>query len=132
MCLLLFVIGLSLCELSFQFVGMSFTVNTFVADPKLTVLTTLKRLELVVLANLDMNSGMRKGDVQKLVSDYLIHENIVSDEEIVEDGDSTIELKKVELQEKEKEHETQELKCEIAVQLKVKELELVATTTTVR
>ena len=48
-------------------------------------------------------------------------QNIVSDEVINEEVDSTIELKRLELQEKEKECETQvwlkELESEIAVQL---------------
>ena len=49
-----------------QFVEMSFDVDIFVADPKLTGLTTLKRSELVALANhyeLEVHSGMRKADV---------------------------------------------------------------------
>ena len=78
---------------------------------------------------------MKKRDVQKLVSDYLLDENVVSDEEAGKSVESAVELKRLELQEKEKECETQvwlkELEIrepEIAVQLKTKELELDTTT----
>ena len=73
--------------------------------------------------------------MQKLVSDNLLNENVVSDEEAGKSVENVMELKRLELQEKEKERETQvQLKeleireCEIAVQLKTKELELATTT----
>ena len=72
--------------------------------------------------------------MQKLVSDYLLNENVVSDEEAGESVESAVELKRLELQEKEKEREQVRLKeleirkREIAVQLKTKELELATTT----
>ena len=50
---------------------------------------------------------MKKRDVQKLVSDYLLDENVVSDEEAGKSVESVVELKRLELQEKEKECETQ-------------------------
>ena len=56
---------------------------------------------------MEVNSGMRKGDVRKLVSDYLLDENVVSDEEAGESVENAVELKRLELQEKEKESETQ-------------------------
>ena len=117
---------------------MSFDVNTFVANPKLSGLTTLKRSELVALVNhydLEVLSGMRKGDVQKLVSDYLLDENVVSDDEACEDEKSAIKLKRLELQGRDREREAQvrlkELEIrerEIAVQIKAKELELATAT----
>ena len=82
----------------------SFDVDTLVADPKLTGLTTLKRSELVALANhyeLEVHSGIRKADVRKLVRDYLLNENMISDKEINKNGESAIELKKMELRERE-------------------------------
>ena len=88
---------------------MSLSVDTFVANPKLTELATLKKSELVLFVshyNLEVSSGMRKGDVQKLVSDYLLDENVISDEEAGESVESVVELKRLELQEKEKERET--------------------------
>ena len=73
--------------------------------------------------------------MRKLVSDYLLNENVVSDEGAGESVESAVESKRLELQEKEKECETQvrlkELEIrerEIAVQLKTKELELATTT----
>ena len=117
---------------------MSFDVTTFVAAPKLTGLAALKRSELVAIAShydLEVNSGMRKADVRQLVRDYLLDENVVSDEEVYEEGESVIELKRLELQEREREREAQvrlkELEIrerEIAVQIKAKELELATTT----
>ena len=84
---------------------MSFDVDTFVADTKLTGLTTLKRSELVVLANhyeLEVHSGMRKADVWKLVRANLLDENMISDKEVNKNGESAIELKKMELRERER------------------------------
>ena len=46
-------------------------------------------------------------DAQKLVSDYLLNVNVVSDEEAGENVESAVELKRLELQEKGKERETQ-------------------------
>lgn len=81
---------------------MSFSVDAFVSNPKLTALVTLKMSKLAVLANnyklhmyVDVHSGMRKGDVLRLVSDYIIDENIVSDEETVDKSDGMIELKRL-------------------------------------
>ena len=62
------VTGLSLCGLlilglSFRWSEMSFTVDDFISALKLNELSTLKRSELVELANhykLEVNSGMRK------------------------------------------------------------------------
>jgi len=45
---------------------MSFSIENFISAPKLSDLATLKRSELAALANyykLEINSGMRKGDV---------------------------------------------------------------------
>ena len=129
------VIGLSLrglfCGLSSRIVGMSFSIDAFVSTPMLNEIAMLKKSELVVLANhykLEIIGTMRKGDVRKLVSNHLVDENIVlDDEETVEGVSDPVELKHLELQEKEKEREAQfrmkELEIkerEIAVQLKVK------------
>ena len=130
--------GLLFCGLSLRVVDMSFSVETFVAAPKLSELAAWKRSELVALANhlkLEVSTSMRKGDVKKLVSNYLMDENIVSDDEEAIEESNTTEMKRLELQEKEREHEAQfrikdlEIKeHEIAVQLKAKELELATAT----
>ena len=90
--------------------------------------------QLAALANyhkLEINSGMTKGDVRRVVCDCLVDENVVSDEDVIEESSSTVALRRIELQEKGKEQEAQfhlkglEIKeREIAVQLKVIELEL--------
>ncbi|XP_065893824.1 uncharacterized protein [Dysidea avara] len=117
---------------------MSFSVETFVPAPKLSELAARKRSELVALANhfkLEVSTSMRKGDVKKLVSNYLMDENIVSDDEEAIEESNLIEMKRLELQEKEREREAQfrikELEIKerkIAVQLKAKELELATVT----
>ena len=97
---------------------MSFRVDTFVANPKLTELATLKRSDLVSLMshyNLEVNSGIRKRNVRKLVCDYLLDENVVSDKEAGKSVESAVESKRLKFQEKEKECETQ---------VRLKELEI--------
>ena len=87
---------------------MSFDVNNFVANPKLSGLTTPKRSKLIALVNNHYDlEVLRKGDVQNLVSDYLLDENVVSDDEVCEDEESAIELKRLELQGREREREAQ-------------------------
>jgi len=81
---------------------MSFTVEAFVSEPKLSKLAMLKRSELVALAShykLEVSSGMRKGDVWKLLSNFLIDQKLVSDEEIHEGRDS-LEIRRLEWRER--------------------------------
>ena len=78
---------------------------------------------------------MNKSDIRKMLMEYLVDEEIVSDDE-VETGTSAVELKRLELKDKEKERETQlrlkeiELReRELAMQVKIKELEVAAAST---
>jgi len=77
---------------------MFFTVQAFVSEPKLCKLASLKRSELVALVNhykLEASSGMRKGDVRKLLSNFLVDESLVSEEEIDESRNS-LEIRRLE------------------------------------
>ena len=107
--------------------------------PTLLSLTLLKKSELLALANhykLETTSGMRKNEIRKALIEYLVDEEIVSEDETAETT-SAVELKKLELREKEKEREGQlclkELEFkehELAMQLKIRELELAMVTPT--
>ena len=118
--------------LSYLAVTMSFQVKDFTASPRLATLTSLKKTELVSLAThykLEIPSGSRKADIRKIITKYLVEEEIVSEEE--EDTPTDLELKRLEYQERERERESQlrikelELKeRELSIQLKIKELEL--------
>jgi len=83
---------------------MSFNVESLVSSPKLSTSVLLKKTDLAVLAQhykLDVISTMTKGDIQKMLMEYLVEEEIVSDEEDVLTSASVVELKKLELKDKE-------------------------------
>ena len=74
---------------------------------------------------------MRKGDLRKLLSNFVVDENLVSDKDI----EHSLEIRRLEWQEKEKEQETQLCmeklvikEYEISEQLKAKELKLATAT----
>ena len=116
---------------------MSFSVESFVDAPKLSTLSSLKKAELTALAQhykLEVTNTMKKSDIRKLLAEYLVEEEIVSDDDELA-SDNVVELKKLELKDKEKERESQlrlkeiELReRELATQLKIKELEIAAAT----
>ena len=97
---------------------MSFSVELFVEAPALSSLRALKRSDLLALANhykLETTSGMRKNEIRTVLLEYLIDEEVVSeDETVVAETTSAVELKRLELREREKEQESQ---------LRLKELE---------
>ena len=116
---------------------MSFSVESFVDAPKLSTLSSLKKAELTALAQhykLEVTNTMKKSDIRKLLAEYLVEEEIVSDDDELA-SDNVVELKKLELKDKEKERESQlrlkeiELReRELVTQLKIKELEIAAAT----
>ena len=60
-----------------------FNIKTFVKEPTLTVVKLLKKAELVSVAQhykLEVGSTMKKGLIKLLVIDYLVEEEIVSEE----------------------------------------------------
>ena len=120
---------------------MSFGVESFVDSPNLPSLASLKRANLLALAThykLETTSGMKKNDIQALLVDYLVEEEIVSeDKTLLVPTTRAVELRRLELREKEKEWESQlrlkELEFkerELVMQLKIRELELAAATPT--
>ena len=95
-----------------------FTVESFAEEPSLLVLDSIKKTELLDIAqHYILSSIMEKGEIKKLIKEYLIDEELVpeEDEEMSRPSANLLELKRLEFQEREKERE---------VQLKMKELEL--------
>ena len=83
-------------------VAMSFSVESFVDSPKLFALMSLKKAELATLAQhykLEVPSTMKKSDIRKMLVDYLVDEEIVSEDE-AESDTSAVELKRLELRER--------------------------------
>ena len=121
-----------------------FNIETFVEEPTLRVVKSLKKAELVSVAQhykLEVGSTMKKSQIKQLVIDYLVEEEIVSEEEVkppMESGtdQNSLELRRLELQDKERERESQlklkELEIrekELSIQLRMKELEAPPATT---
>ena len=112
-----------------------FDIEAFIADPTILVLDSLKKADLLAKAQhykLPTTTTQKKGDVKKLIRQYLIDEELVPEEETETIVPSTamLELKRLEFQEKEKERESQlrlkELEIrdkELSVQLRLRELE---------
>ena len=75
--------------------------NQFVESPTLSSLTVLMRSDLLTLANhykLETTSGMRKNKIRTALIEYLIDEEIVSeDKTVVEETTSAVKLKRLEL-----------------------------------
>ena len=114
-----------------------FSVKEFVKEPLLRVTNSLKKLQLIEVGThykLEVDASMKKGEVKRLLVEFLIDEEILPED--VENSSVTplsneneLELKRLELQDKEKEREAQlklkELELrekELSVQLRLKEL----------
>ena len=112
---------------------MSFDVESFVKDPSIRALSSLKRTELIQVAEhyeLTVTGSMKKAEVRQLIVSYL-HEELVFDSDEDTADNSAVSLKKLELQERAKEREAEvklkELQLrekELEMQLRLKELEL--------
>ena len=119
-----------------------FNLETFVTEPSLQVVRTLKKSHLQQIAShfkLSTTTTTRKEELCKLVMEFLVDEELVP-EETVDDlpshavDNNVLELKRLELQDRERERESQlklrELELrekELSVQLKMKELEKAVT-----
>ena len=122
----------------FVLIWNKFTVQSFIAEPTLSLLSSLKRPQLTEIAShykLPITGSMKKGEIKRLITVYLIDEELVPEEDAEEQlpvnvDSSTLELKHLEFQEKEKAREA-ELKMkeleiqekELSIQLRMKELE---------
>ena len=115
-----------------------FNVESFTENPSLLALDSLKKAGLLAIAQhykLSSSSGQKKGEIKKLIKEYLIDEELVSkDEEQPLTSANLLELKRLEFQEREREREREresqlklkELeirKKELSIQLRLKELE---------
>ena len=113
---------------------MSFNVESFVNDPSIRALSSLKRTELTQVAEryeLTVTGSMKKAEVRQLIVSYLREEELVSDNDEDTTDNSAVSLKKLELQERAKEREAEvklkELQLrekELEMQLRLKELEV--------
>jgi len=98
-----------------------FTVELFAEEPLLLVLDSIKKTELLAIAQhyklSSITGSLKKGEIKKLIKEYLIDEELVlkEDEEMSQPSANLLERKHLEFQEREKERE---------VRLKMKELEL--------
>lgn len=108
---------------------MLFEVENFVSSPSLEVINSLKKVNLLAIAQhykLRVNKTMTKAQIKKLIVKYLQEEELLSDSgdpgEIgMMTGEELLKLKQLELQKKENESEAQ-LKLK---EFKYKERELV-------
>jgi len=105
-------------------------MEEFIEEPTNDALTSLKKKELLDVAKhykLEVVESARKTEIKKLILDYLIEEDIIDKGEASGDV-NTLELKRLEYQERESERENQlqmkevELKeKELSIQLKLRE-----------
>ena len=113
--------SLFFCFVEIYFNMEEFRIDSFAAEPTLQVLNTLTKHQLTEVANfykLAVTGSMKKGEVKRLLVDYLIDKELVPEDEErlpVTVDSNTLELKCLDLQEQESARE---------VQLKLKELEI--------
>ena len=115
-----------------------FSVEEFVKEPSLRVINSLKKPQLIEVGTyykLEVDASMKKGEVKRLLVEFLIDEEIIPEDEENSSvtplsNENDLELRRLELQDKEKEREDQlklkELELrekELLVQLRLKELE---------
>ena len=90
-----------------------FHLESFVAEPTLRSLSLLKKPQLIEVANhyeLSVVSSMKKGEIKRLITTYLIDEELVPEEDIEGQlsssvDSSSLELKRLEFQKQEKARE---------------------------
>ena len=85
---------------------MAFELHTFVASPTIGELNSLKKSEIVQVAKhfeIEFTTKMRKDEIKKLVAEYLVDENIVSEGDLEDlnisisssvECDNSLEIKK--------------------------------------
>ena len=105
-----------------------FSIEAFVTAPSLIVVKSLKKSELIVVAQhykLEISSTLKKSELKNLVIEHLMEEELVCDDDSdLSDTASatrnTLELRRLELQDRERERESQ-LRLE---ELEIREKEL--------
>ena len=87
---------------------MSFNLDTFIAELRLDEFNGLKKADLLQIRQhykLTVNLSMGKGDIKKLVLNYLVEEEIFPEEDLERvalSGEQSLELRKLEYQERDK------------------------------
>ena len=106
-------------------------MERFYTELTLEALNLLKK-DLIDAARLEVPESVSKGELKKLVLDYLVEEELIAEAEFTDElkGQQLLELKRLEFQERERARESQfklkqlELReKELAIQLKMHELE---------
>ena len=97
-----------------------FNIELFTARPTLLALDSFKKTDLLTIAQhykLSVTTTQKKGEIKRLIWDYLTDEELVPEEETESLGSSNtlLELKRLEFQEREKERENQ---------VRIKEMEI--------
>ena len=93
------------CFVEIYFNMEEFRIDSFVAEPTLQVLNTLTKHQLTEVANfykLAVTGSMKKGEIKRLLIDYLIDKELVPEDEgrsPVTVDSNTLELKRLEFQE---------------------------------
>ena len=114
-----------------------FSVEFFVAEPTLSLLSSLKKPQLIEITNhyeLSVTGSIKKGEIKRLIMVYLTNEELAPEEDTdslpATVGSSTLELKHLEFQERKKARAAklkmreQELReKELLIQLRMRELE---------
>ena len=82
---------------------MLFNLNTIVAEPQLVEFNGVKKADLLQIGQhykLAVNSSMGKGDIKKFILNYLVEEEIFTEdlEHVTLSGEQTLELRKLEYQ----------------------------------
>ena len=112
-----------------------FTAESFAEKPSLLTLDSLKKADLLAIAQhyklSSTTSALKKGEIKKLIKEFLMDEELVpEDEGLSVSSSGLLELKRLEFEEREKERASQlrlkemELReKELNIQLRLKELE---------
>ena len=64
--------------LLFSLIMEPFNIETFMEEPTLKVVKSLKKVELIQHYKLEVSSMLKKSELKKLVIEYLVEEEVVS------------------------------------------------------
>ena len=93
----------------------TYNLETFVKEPTLRVVNVLKKSQLLEVANyykLEVDNSQKKSEIKQLLIDHLIDEEIIPEDEVAQTSanvtdENTLELRRLEMQDREKERECQ-------------------------
>ena len=99
----------------------TFKLEAFVEEPTLQAINRLKKSQLLEVASyykVEVNSSQKKSEIKQVLVDHLIDEEIIPEDDVSSANitdENTLELRRLEMQDREKERECQ---------LRLKELEI--------